>query len=153
MKFPVSQLKRSGFTLVELMMTLTVGITLLSMAGKALSPVRENTALRSADYAIQYLVSRARSTAIERGETVRLRIDPVGDTAWIEAGGTTVTNFDFGVELHADVIAQHSITVCMNSRGTGDANCSFPTPALVGLKVGEALRYVTILPSGQVLVP
>lgn len=144
--------KRAGFTIVELMMTLTVGLTLLSMTGKALSPVRENTALRSADYAIQYLVSRARSTAIERGETVRLHIDPVGDTAWIQASGTQVTRFDFAVELHADVIAAHQITVCMTSRGTGDPNCSNPTPAIVGLKVGEALRYVTILPSGQVVI-
>lgn len=138
--------------MVELAMTLTVGLTLLSMTGKALSPVRENTALRSADYAIQYLVSRARSTAIERGETVRLHIDPVGDTAWIQAGADQVASFDFAVELRTDVVAGHHITVCMTSRGTGDPNCSNPTPAIVGLKIADALRYVTILPSGQVVV-
>ena len=144
---------RSGFTLIEVMIALAVGLTLLSMAGQALSPVREATALRSADYAVQYLVSRTRSTAIKRGETVRLHIDPVGDTAWIQAGNTQVTRFDFGLELRADVLAGAAITVCMTARGTGDPNCSYPNPAIVGLKVGEALRYVTILPSGQVVAP
>lgn len=153
MKATPSVQTRSGFTLVELMIAVAIGLTLLSMAGKAMSPMREATALRSADYAVQSLVSRTRATAIKRGETVRLHIDPVGDTAWIQAGSTQVTRFDFDMELRADVLAGTAITVCMTARGTGDPTCSNPTPAIVGLKVGDAIRYVNILPSGQVLAP
>ena len=150
---PSPQGVRAGFTVVELLIALVIGLTLLSMAGQALSPVREASALRSSDYAIQYLVSRARATAIERRETVRHRIDPVGDTAWIQAGTDQVTRFDFDAELGADVVAGHTVTVCMTARGTGDPTCSQPTPAVIGLKVAEATRYVTILPSGQVITP
>lgn len=144
---------RAGFSLIEGILALAIGLVLLSITARAMAPVREASALRSGDQVVRSMLSRTRAEAIQRGETVRLRFDPTGDTAWIQASAGQLDRFDFDDELGVDLRASHSVTVCMTPNGVADANCSFPSIALIGLSTGTSHRFVTMLPSGQVISP
>ena len=141
----------SGFSILEIIISLAIGLVLLSITAKAMSPAREATAVRSADQAVRSLVSRARAESIQRGTDVEFRVDPTGDSAWIQVGGQQITRFDFHDELGIDVLSTHAVTVCMTPRGVADANCNTPSVPTIGFHSGSKTRYVKILPSGQVV--
>lgn len=142
---------RAGFSLIEMTLAMAIGLVLFSATVKAMAPVRESSAMRSSDQVMRVLMSRARAEAIERGATVLMRVDPVGDSAWLEAAGQQIDRFDFHSELAVDVFAQTDVTVCMTPRGVSDSNCNQPSLPVVGFKAGGAATYIKILPSGQLI--
>ena len=144
---------RAGFSLIEGLIAVSIGLLLLSITVRAMAPVRQASAVRSADHVVRTLMSRARAEAIERGDIVELRFDPSGDSAWVQAGSTQVDRFDFHDELGINVTAYGPVTVCMTPRGVADANCNQPTIPLIGLSLGGSYTSLKILPSGQIVAP
>ena len=142
-----------GFSIVELMLALAIGFVLLGITVRAMAPVRQASAVRSGDFVVRSMLSRARAEAIERNETVLMRLDPTGDTAWIQAGTDQVDRFDFHEELGVNVLAAQAVTICMTARGVADANCNYPLLPMIGLRVGGKSTYLQVLPSGQIITP
>jgi prepilin-type N-terminal cleavage/methylation domain-containing protein len=84
---------RSAYTLIEILVVLLlIGLSAALALPMLTAPVRDEAGLSD-------LVGRARRTAIERGETLYLRIEPDGEWT-LEAGGAP------NPSLHAALLEQ-----------------------------------------------
>jgi len=151
---------RSGFTLLELVVTLTVIGILSSIAILGTTGTRAGIAVSNAERVFISLSARARGHAIEMGTVVRLHVDPVRDSVWVTraAGGGGVSVWvdgtsvrrEFGVDLSAD----STFHVCYTPRGFAQPSCSSSANTRsVTLTRGGRTRTLQVLPLGQVVVP
>lgn len=117
----------SGFTIVELVIALTIGVILTSLSMPAFQGVRSTLSVRNAKTMYATLHQRARARSIELGETVLFFVDSAGDSAWIfvpSSGISDVTRF--GDELNVDIVSSTGTAphfVCMTPRGYADYDC------------------------------
>lgn len=145
--------RRSGFTFVEIIVVVVVGTILVSMALRGFGTTTSRIAAESARQDFAALQARARAHAIERGETVRFRADPAGDSAWIEASAGRIDFVDFDqtrdVGLTADVSGV--VTLCMNPRGFAETTCNSFGSGTVTFEFmqGAQRAELTMLPLGQ----
>lgn len=142
---------RGGFTVMETLTAVSIGLVLLSMTVRSLSPVQERTALRSAEQAFRGLVARTRAQAIERGEDAVLRLDAAGDSAWIVRGTQRVEGFAFDSELAVDVQTNVPVVICMTPRGVADPACGTNAVMTILFQRGGASSAIQVLPLGQIL--
>jgi Tfp pilus assembly protein FimT len=144
--------RTAGFTGIEMLIVLIIAGILLAMAMPALGRawVRQGT-LNARDTLVA-LSSRARAVAIERGDTVRLRVDAVTDRAWIEHAGSTVDAVDYSGEFDADVrLASGRDALCVryNARGLG-SSCGHTLPDTVVFTRGSYSARAVVQLLGQV---
>lgn len=151
----------SGFTVLELVIALTIGVLLTSIAlasfGNALSSVSVQNAKRM--YAT--LHQRARARSVEMGQTVLFYVDTAGDSAFIVSNGqiTDVTRFD--EQLNVDLRSPNALTViCMTPRGYAEYNCGSAGGFVTGTTASTfRLEFwqnadsasVLVLPMGQLV--
>lgn len=146
-------MNRRGFTLVEVVVTLLVGVLLTSMAIRGFGNTTSKMAVSQARNAFTSLHARARAVAIERGVDAELKIDEAGDSVWVEADGNRIEHRDFAETMDVEIDSKPSgvITLCMSPRGFADVDCnSFGTKALVRFGQGQQYEIVEILPLGQI---
>ena len=142
--------KKSGFTVVELVVVILVGMALTSIASNALSSAKGRMAARQARNTFASLHARNRAIAIEFGETSRLWVDFDGDSVWIQRGSTVVERVDFGGDLGVDIQGTGTLRLCMNPRGFADLACnSFSTPQNVVFAAGRDTTGLQIRNLGQ----
>lgn len=158
----------SGFTIIELIVVIMIGSIL---TGVALSSFREAQTRFAVNGAKQVYMSwhqRARSKAIETGETVIMWVNLTGDSAaLLERDGSTYTWGDvqhFGTELNVDLRHPYygAFYLCMTPRGFADRGCGY-WGATYGISGGipDTVRLefwlagdstsVLLLPMGQVI--
>ena len=90
--------------------------------------------------------------AVELGRTVKLNIDPVGDSIWLSRGTVVLDVVNFGREFNVDVLTSSDaeIQVCMNPRGFADTGCNnFNAPVTITFVLTSDTTSVLILPLGQ----
>ena len=75
--------RRGGFTLMELAIVLSIAGVIASFAVPSYQNIKKNMAAQNARDAFVWMAARARATAVERGTTYVLEIDPSTDRAWI----------------------------------------------------------------------
>ena len=151
MSFKSGLQSRRGYSVLETLTAVSIGMVLLSVSVRALSPVQENTAVRSADQAFRTLLAKTRSQAIERGENAILYLDAAGDSAWIERGNQKVDGFKFGEEFGVDVRTAGAVQICMTPKGLASTSCGTATLMTISFQVGSASRSLKVLPLGQVI--
>ena len=144
--------RRSGFSIIELVVVLMVGSVLTSIAIKEFNGVSGRFAVKGARQTLMSMHARARMQAVELGQTVKLNIDPVGDSIWLSRGAVVLDVVNFGREFNVDVqtSSDAEIQVCMNPRGFADTGCNnFSSPVTITFVLTSDTTSVLILPLGQ----
>ena len=144
--------RRSGFSIIELVVVLMVGSVLTSIAITEFNGVSGRFAVKGARQTLMSMHARARMQAVELGRTVKLNIDPVGDSIWLSRGAVVLDVVNFGEEFNLDVqtSSDAEIQVCMNPRGFADTGCNnFNAPVTVTFVLTSDTTSVRILPLGQ----
>ena len=144
--------RRSGFSIIELVVVLMVGSVLTSIAITEFNGVSGRFAVKGARQTLMSMHARARMQAVELGRTVKLNIDPVGDSIWLSRGTVVLDVVNFGREFNVDVLTSSDaeIQVCMNPRGFADTGCNnFNAPVTITFVLTSDTTSVLILPLGQ----
>ena len=151
--------KTSGFTIIEMVFVILIGSILTAVAMRSFQNVQSAYAARSARTMYATLHQRARSRAIEMGETVLFIVDTVGDSAFIFSGGAVTEVTRFRSQLNVDLVATPTtFLLCMTPRGYADPNCSAfaftatsSSPINLEFWMNADSSTVTILPMGQLV--
>jgi Tfp pilus assembly protein FimT len=142
----------SGFTVLELIIVLVLGVIMTSMAIKGFGMVANQASVREARGMFQSMLARTRAQAIESGWTTMLIADAQGDSVMVLANGQIVENVRFGEELGIDIQTTARLTrICMNPRGFANPDCnSFSSPIKMAFVRGPKAQSIEILPLGQI---
>ena len=146
--------RRSGFSIIELVVVLMVGSVLTSIAITEFNGVSGRFAVKGARQTLMSMHARTRVQAVEFGRTVRLHVDPVGDSIWLSRGSDVLEVLNFGEEFHVDIETSTSseVRLCMNPRGFADTGCnSFVSPVTVTFVLISDTASVVLLPLGQMV--
>jgi prepilin-type N-terminal cleavage/methylation domain-containing protein len=119
--------RRGGFTLLELAIVLSIAGVIASFAVPSYQNIKRSMAAQNARDAFVWMASRARASAVERGTTYMLELDPAADRAWIvlrrvgspAEAQDTLQKVDYPSEFGATVstAANTRVTLCYNPRG------------------------------------
>ncbi len=146
--------RRSGFSIIELVVVLMVGSVLTSIAIRNFNGVSGRFAVKGARQTLMSMHARARVQAVEFGQTVELHVDPAGDSIWLSRGGEVLNVMNFGEEFQVDIqtSTDSEVRVCMNPRGFADTGCnSFTSPVTVTFLLTSDTASVLILTLGQMV--
>ena len=160
----------AGFTMPELVIALVIGAILTSVAFASFQNVQSRFAVRGAKQAYMTLHQRARSMAVERGETVLLVMYTPQDSAALLTRDTAGvwtwsehTHFQNQFEVEIRTPSNQSYYMCMTPRGYSDYNCgswgalssayraTFADTFRVEFWQGADSSSVLVLPMGQLV--
>jgi len=144
-------LKEKGFTLMELVVVLTLFSIGTSIGVGAVGGAMDRTAVRGANRSFSAIHARARSHAVQRGVQVHFIADAAVDSVWINEGDSTVAAFalkeDLGVDLQS---SPQRFEICMNARGLSDRACnSFSAPIDLSFVRGAHSAQARVQTFGQ----
>lgn len=147
--------RSGGFTLIEILVAVTVGMVLTGIAAMNTVGARATYGLSAAERAFGGLHARARAHAVERGTTVRFHVDAGTDSVWVSVGGDVLDGInlqrEFGVDVAVDGSSFH---LCFTPRGFANPACSSSSGAQkVVFYRGNRTRSLAVLPLGQVQYP
>lgn len=142
----------NGFSMLEVTVTVLIGITLTNMAVRRIAPVQSMVAVASSANTLRSLAARTRAHAIERGTIARLEIDTAEDMASVVVGTDVLETVDFGsmgVDLQSETLR---VRLCMNPSGFGEMGCnSFTSDISINFVRGEKSSTVVLGPLGRVI--
>jgi len=131
-----------------------VGSVLTSIAITEFNGVSGRFAVKGARQTLMSMHARARVQAVEFGQTVKLHVDPGGDSIWLSRDGEVLDVLDFGKEFNVDIqtSTDSEVRVCMNPRGFADTGCnSFTSPVTITFVLTSDSASVLILTLGQMV--
>ena len=157
-----------GFTLIELVIVILIGSILTGIALNSFQNVQSRFAVQSAKRVYMSWHQRARSRAIEMGETVVLLVYTQGDSAaTLTRDGNTwsygdVQRFDEELGVSLETQGNYSFFTCMTPRGYADTSCgswgatygltaTFSDTIRLRFRQSADTASVLILPMGQVI--
>lgn len=150
---------RSGFTLIESLLVLTVIAILASIAGPKLSAALQSRAAASAADQFVLTHSLARATALRFGRVAQLHIDASGRRFWVDvdtsANGVgqraTVANIRYMSEAGLLMTSTRSL-LCFDARGIASTSGSCePGDAQLVFSDGTTADTITTTILGKVL--
>lgn len=144
--------RRSGFTLVEVIIALFIGAILTSIAVRRIGDTAGGLAVRQARNVFVGMAARARAQAIESGRTAVLEVSLEGDSAFVRIGTRVVERVHFRRELEVGLEGSTgTLRLCMTPRGYADPACnSFGSVVKLTFMAGAHSESVDILPLGQI---
>ena len=147
--------RRSGFSIIELVVVLMVGSVLTSIAISSFNGVSGRFQTKGARQTFMAMNARARAQAVEYGSIVRLNLDPDDDSVWLSRAGDVLEAVDFREEFNVDIrtSTDAKLSVCMNARGFADMGCNnFSSPVTVTFSIASDTASVRVLTLGQMVV-
>lgn len=145
---------RTGFTLVEMMIAMSLLTVVATVSVRTIGPVQSRLAVRSARAAVASVHARARSVAAERRELTTFGINAVRDSVWISVGDSLIqglnTQAEFGVSIESSPPA---VTLCLHSGGLADRGCnSFSSPVDLKFISGSHSRSAQLRTLGHLIM-
>jgi prepilin-type N-terminal cleavage/methylation domain-containing protein len=146
---------RQGFTVIELLMVLTiVGVMSMMALPRMGSYMSKREAVNARD-AFLLAAGRARSAAVERGEVVVLRVAPSEESVVVTNGSASDTIHVLDLkdgDMRADIVSATAIRVCYVPRGYAHPSCGSGSdlPLDVGFAGPGDTVWATIKAAGQV---
>jgi len=109
----------AGLTLPEMLIALTVVSAMAAVGYGAVRDLREGTLLRATARTVRGHLAFARSQAVARRETLRVRLDDSGDLVVLTASGERLASATIGrgAEIAVDSIRLRPGTLRFNARG------------------------------------
>ena len=144
--------RSSGFSIIELVVVLMVGSVLTSIAVANFNGVSGRFAVKGARQSLMSMHARARVHAVEYGQSVRLHVDPVGDSIWLSRGSVILDVMDLRQEFNVDINTSTDaiLKVCMNPRGFADTVCNnFTSTVTIDLVLNSDTASVRMRTLGQ----
>jgi prepilin-type N-terminal cleavage/methylation domain-containing protein len=142
--------RRSGFTMIELLIAVMLGLVLATIAFRGFSGYMGKASARGARNTFAALHARTRANAIEMGTTVQLNVDRDKDSVWVQRGTTRVETLRFGGDLGVDIQGSGTLRLCMNPRGFAESACnSFTSAQSVVFAAGTDTAGVELRTMGQ----
>lgn len=142
-------IRRSGFTMIELLVVILVGSVVLAIGTRQFSTISNQRAVSNASSAMVLTASRARSEALRSGRLVYLRVRPDLGQVLIDNSVDDLHRLDmsdYGVTMSGS-----GFTVCYTARGYALPGCTtFNTVLDLGFSRGGAATSVQVMPLGQV---
>jgi prepilin-type N-terminal cleavage/methylation domain-containing protein len=140
-----------GFTMIELVVALIIGVILTSIAVRGFSGLQGKMAARQGRQVFATLHARTRAQAIEFGQTTNLNVNFDADSVWISRGTAILEVMPFMKNLGVDVTGgTGTLRLCMNARGFADTSCnSFSSPQTITFQAGADTASVTLQTLGQ----
>jgi len=150
---------RRGFTILELLIVLTVSGVLVGIISLSFSRVHSQLAVQASQTAFFSLHAQARAFAVERGAQVSFVVDREQDEFRVEwtnptSGEVEVLNrVSVRSEYDVDVITRiDDAELCFTPRGLADPGCNnFSGTLQVDLQRGNRTASLTLLQLGQAL--
>lgn len=142
----------SGFTLVELMVTIAVAAILVAVALPSFQRMTSNNTITNTYYDLMAALNNARSEAVTRGAPIRVK---AASAQWSD-GWAVVTSDDTALRNYGARDSKYKVTtspngideVQFNSRGaTANAVCF---TLLDQSGAGSKVMHITILASGSI---
>ncbi len=151
-------MKKSGFTITELMIVLVLGSIAVAIATPSLSSAFRRTGLRAAMDEFVSTHALARSAAVRHGRTAELHIDDLNGRFWVEVdtGSVSVVKDTIGIvkDISTRDVSMSSdrTMICFDSRGlpTTRGACEAADATLV-FTSGTRVDTLTITALGRVL--
>ncbi len=165
-------MKRStaGFTIIELLFVILIGSILTVIALQGFQNVQSRFAVESAKRTYMTWHQRARSRAVETGETVIMVVYTQGDSVAMVTGSPTsgfqfdeIQRFDQELGVRLRTRNDFSFYMCMTPRGYADVSCgswgainpifqaTFSDTVRLWFQQSADTAGVLILPMGQVI--
>ena len=143
-------MNRSGFTMIEMLIAIMVGLLLTGIAYRGFSGYMGRAAAQQARNTFASIHARTRANAIEMGTTVQLNVDRDTDSVWVQRGATRVETVRFGGDLGVDIQGTGTLRLCMNPRGFADTSCnSFTSTETIVFAAGNDTAGVELRTLGQ----
>jgi prepilin-type N-terminal cleavage/methylation domain-containing protein len=119
--------RRSGFSLIEVLVVITILGLIASFAAAPVARMRTSAALQSGRSQVTSALSLAQATAVRWGRTTTLSIDTVldaltirVDTAVQSSAPVVIRTYPVGEELGVELETDQA-AVCYSARGVGTA--------------------------------
>ena len=147
--------RRSGFSIIELVVVLMVGSVLTSIAITSFNGVSGRFAAKGARQTLMAMHARARAHAVEYGQIVRLNLDPDDDSVCLSRAGEVLEVLDFGEGFNVDIrtSTDAELSVCMNARGFADMGYNnFDSLLTVTLSLASDTTSIRVLTLGQMVM-
>jgi len=141
-----------GFTLIEVLITIFIGMVLTGIAVKGFGNTSSQLSVRQARNVFNGMAARVRAQAIESGQRTLLIANTQGDSVMIWANGGIVETVRFSEAMGVDLQSSSSvIRICMSPRGYADTDCnSFSSTVTLTFVQGTESESIEILPLGQI---
>lgn len=150
MPFHRTRSRRSGFTLLEMIVVITIGGILASIVFTTFSRVQGQLGTRSAQTNFLSLHAQARSLAVERGQMARFIVTEDTGRVRIEVGTDVINELSLADEFDVTMDSGGDFTHCFSPRGIADLGCTtFSTVRTVTFTRGNRTTQVALLPLGQ----
>ena len=144
---------RGGFTMIEMLLVIVIAGLMMGIAIPTFLKFSDKNAINSAAVAVSTMNSRARLSAVQRGRTTRLMIQPSSNQMWIVSMNVAGTGYDtlgsvenlntrFGITFTTS-----STSISYTPRGIGTAT----TSTTIILSKGTKADTLTVTPAGRML--
>lgn len=151
-------MKKSGFTILELVIVLVLASLAIAIATPSLSSAFRKTGLRASMDEFISTHSLARSAAVRHGRTAELHIDDTNGRFWVEVDTGTTVSFNDTVGVVKDVTTKDvtlysdRAMVCFDARGlpTTRGSCEAADATLVFVTAART-DTLTITALGRVM--
>ncbi|TVP42053.1 MAG: prepilin-type N-terminal cleavage/methylation domain-containing protein [Gemmatimonadales bacterium] len=143
--------RRSGFTLLEMIVVIAIGGVLASIVTLSFSRVQGQMATRSAQSNFLSLHAQARALAVERGVTSQFAVVDATGLVTVRVGSNVVNQVNLTSEFAVTVATSGGgggFTQCFTPRGIADLNC-VTAARTVTFTRGDRSTQVEVLPLGQ----